>query len=224
MKIEKSKTLIRSFISKYKLEPLLSDDILDLLELHIYENGEFLSIAGEISVFVSLFVEGEAKVVPSSENGKIVLINYLSPTDMFGEIELLLKCNYIDSVVAIGHATLLSIPVETVNSKLINSIPFLQFLCTSLTKKLVAHSNNYSRSMLYRKKNHLSRYLVNLSEAMHTNVVPFVTAEVSQYLGITDRHLRRLLTEYVEEGVLERNSKEVKILDLPKLKQDCPYL
>ena len=58
------------------------------MELLRFAPGEFLCRAGAPMEQLHIIVDGRCKVMPLSEDGKTVVLSYLEPTDLNGDIEL----------------------------------------------------------------------------------------------------------------------------------------
>lgn len=214
----------QSYIRRLGMESLFPDSLLEKVELHLYETGEFVNRAGEPAQYFCICASGKMKVLPSSEEGKIVLLDYIKPAGFLGDIELLCHCDNLHSVRALTPCAVLAIPQPLFEKEMMEHVPFLKFVSTSLAEKLYSSSINYSRSMLYPVKSRFCHYLLLLSDEMESDRFPVKMIEAAQYLGITDRHLRRILTELTREGLLSQHGSTVIILDRKRLEQAASYL
>ena len=87
MNKKKSVEILMAYISKYKLDGIF-DEIINAVEIHTFEPGEMIVEESDDTEFYYLLVEGKAKVCPSSEDGKIALLDFLTPLDLLCE-----QCN-----------------------------------------------------------------------------------------------------------------------------------
>lgn len=68
-----------------QLNPDEKRQVQALTRKYTYARGEFLFIEGDPATFVFLIVEGRAKLSKVSENGKEIILGFLSPHNLFGE-------------------------------------------------------------------------------------------------------------------------------------------
>lgn len=224
MRKEKSTVMMEACLLKCGLERIFPSALLPKLELHLYEPEEFINLSGEPAHYFCICLQGKMKVVPSSEGGKIVLLDYIKPLDFLGDIELFCQCENLHSVKALCPCVVLAIPKVVFEQEMMENVAFLRFVCERLAGKLHHSSKNYSRSMLYPVKSRFCYYLLQLSEETESDIIPVKMIEAAQYLGITDRHLRRILGELESEEMLVQHASIVTILDRKKVEETASYL
>lgn len=110
--------MLNTFIHEYALESIFFDDIRQHIELHYFEPGEMILREDEKKPeYFYILVKGKARVSPSSEEGKFVLLDFIQPPDLLGDIEYMYEENNYHNVIAltdtifIGYLCLLSINI-----------------------------------------------------------------------------------------------------------------
>lgn len=224
MRKEISISVTKELIHQYQLDELFPEALLPKLEIHYYAEKEYVYIANESPQYFSICLKGRMKVIPSSEEGKIVLIDYLRPLSIIGDIELFCGCNYLHCVLAVTPVTILAIPRKLFLNEMMENTVFLRFMCITLSEKLNSSSKNHSLSLLYPVKTRLYYYVLQLSDEADSDTVAIKMVEAAQYLGISERHLRRILDECQEEGSLLQTSHQLKILNRALLEKNIPFL
>lgn len=224
MRKEKSTVMMEGYLKACGLERIFPNEVLPKLELLLFEPGEFINQSGEQANYFCICLSGKMKVIPSSEGGKIVLLDYIKPLDFLGDIELFCQCENLHSVTALTPCVVLAIPKSVFEREMMENVAFLRFVCERLAGKLHQSSKNYSRSMLYPVKSRFCYYLLQLSEEAEADIFPVKMIEAAQYLGITDRHLRRILGELEAEGMLVQHASIITILDKKKVEEAASYL
>lgn len=111
---------IKKYISQYDLEEIFSTNFLTSLELHQYDVGEEILTADENPEYFYICVEGKAKISPLSEEGKEVLIAYIEPTSLLGDIEFIANCRNLHTVRAVTPVTLLGAGIGGTKNVFIN--------------------------------------------------------------------------------------------------------
>ncbi|AKG33601.1 Crp/Fnr family transcriptional regulator [Paenibacillus durus] len=222
MRIETSKKLIQEYLQHFQIEDMFPQSVLTHLELHFYEAREYVTIVDESPEFFRICMDGKMKIIPSSEEGRVVLLDYLYPLSLIGDIELFCHCKNLHSVMAVTPTVTLSIPKQIFYKEMMRD-QFLLFLCENLSKKLYVSSMNYSRAMLYSVKSRFCHYILQLSDEIEYNTISLKIGETAQYLGITERHLHRIIKEYEKKGIIKQIYQRVSILNRNLLEIESSY-
>jgi CRP-like cAMP-binding protein len=96
---------------------------------------------------------------------------------------------------------------------------FLQLLCKTLAAKIYMSSQKHSSAMLYPIRTRLAHYIISQTEAMGSLAIILNTNETAQYLGITSRHMRRVLANLESEGLIHRCGYKITIKDINKIRE-----
>ena len=100
------------------------------------------------------------------------------------------------------RAELLCFSLGDVRNYLSENVAFYRMICNNLIEKLYNTSYNYSKMLQYDTRTLLAqRILQNCDE---NGTVCCKNKELAEYLGVTPRHISRLITELEQEGVLSR--------------------
>lgn len=215
MKKNDSKKYILHNLKKHDLEHIFDPCDLDHIFIAEFERGEYVTRAGVQPSYLYIFLTGCAQVLPLSKDGKQALLDYLNAGEVCGDLELLLnlaeiKKSYYDvKMFKAGKAV--AIPSRYVQQVLTGRAQFLLYICTKTMEKLDVSSRGLSKSLVYDAK---SRTLGYIDEHRSTDgdVIAFKPTEVALKLGISYRHMCRILDELVSEGVVEKVSGGLKIL------------
>lgn len=219
MRKEQSVELKKKYITALRLDDAFPDEVLPLTELHVFDKGEYVCRSGERIEYFHIIMDGTCKVIPTSETGKEVLLSYLEPMGFIGDIELFNECEALHSVLAATQVVAIAISRKVFFNEMMCSPPFLQMLCRNFATKIYVSSQQHSSNMLYSIKNRLSRFLLTAVEEQQTDAVRIKRSEVAQLLGISGRHLRRVLSSYEKDGIIQRKGERIIILDLAVLRE-----
>lgn len=189
----------------------------DRCECLSFEPGEFITREGEpISRFV-IVMEGRAKACRTAANGNSLILCYYISGGMIGEIELLTKQNIAGTTVtAITKFECIAIHYQDCQIELKKNPEFLRILGTVLARKLEDSSENLATSALCTGEQRLCSYILQNSnnDRFHD-----VLSDVCCSIGISYRHLFRLLNELCNEDILRKLESGYQILDYSRLKQ-----
>lgn len=207
MKKNDSKKYILQNLKKYNVEHIFDSCDLEHICIVEFERGEYVTRAGVQPACLFIFLTGRAQVLPLSKDGKQALLDYLNPGEVCGDLELLLniaeiKRSYYDvKMFQAGKA--IAIPSRYVQQVLTSRAQFLLYICTKTMEKLDVSSRGLSKSLVYDAKSRTLGY-IDECQIGNGNVIAFKPTEVALKLGISYRHMCRILDELVSEGVVER--------------------
>ncbi len=209
---------LKYYIKRIAAEELFEGDLQNEVTLEIYDPGEKLMVAGEPLRSFMILVEGTTRICAVSEEGKQVLVAEAVPPQMLGDIEFMDNEKTLHSVFAKDRVKTITISARALEEKFADSLNFYRFICANLMRKLYETSGAYSGSLLYDAKTRLINYL--LSQGRDGEEFAFPVEITAELLGITSRHLSRLITELCELGAIERRPhRSLRILDREKLEK-----
>lgn len=187
-------------------------DEIDLSGLYLmtYARSEYLCRDGVPLEYLLIVVNGSAKVTVTGGNGKTLLIRLYSGQGIIGELEFMLGREFTRDVQATSPVACIGIPVNVYRGYLRSSAPFLNYMGASLAQKLHRQTSNSSLNILVPVKTRLCAFilLTNVAGEFSENL-----AEVADLLGVSYRHLLRVLRQLCDEGMLAKSGRAYKIVD-----------
>ena len=112
------------------------------------------------------------------------------------------------------NAFVLGIAIEKCKEKLLADAHFLRYLCVFLSNKSTAHSTKYTKHQAYPLENKLAEFILLSS---HQDIYKEKHTEISDYFGVSYRHLLHTFAQLSEAGIIEKVKMSYKILDREKL-------
>lgn len=192
------KQLYTEQLAEYGLQNIPTDACFGLQ----FSAGETVLREGTPLPWLSLIVSGSAKVCRTAPNGKSLILCYNVCSGTLGEIELMLHQKVATCmVVALADFECVAIPYQICASELNTNAVFLNRLGTELAEKLVRSEDNFTMSALCSGEQRLCSYILLTS---HSRVFSDILTDVSCSVGLSYRHMFRLLGQLCEEGVLEK--------------------
>lgn len=204
-------------ITRMSLDTVIDDSIVTMLSLHHYDEKEWMLDAGSKVTSLYILLEGKAGVTPSSADGKVSLLDFILPGDIIGDLEYFTQEDYFHSVITLTPCTTLVIPITLIEKIAHLNGDFYRYICENLAGKMKRTSKQLSSALLYPLKDRLAKYLYDLSIFQETADLVINTTQLSGYFGISPRHLRRVLAEFEEDGILIRSGTHVTLLDMSQL-------
>lgn len=213
MKIIQSTLDVEKFIVSHQLEKLFDKKMIHHLELHCFDTKERVLEEGDFVTYLYLVIEGEARVMPSSTEGKSGFLEYILPMDIIGDMEYFTKSTYVHSVDALTPCKYLAIPVKMIEQQFGNNPRFYRFICENMASKMKRTSARYSRALLYPLKSRLANFLLDESLQQNSDTLILHTVQIAEYFAVTPRHLRRVLSELEKASVIKRSKNHILLLN-----------
>lgn len=211
--INESETL-EKYYDQYPLSDYFSFDIHPYTSIVIFDSAESILREGDNPDFLYYLINGRAKLFLSQKNGRISLINFLNAPCFIGEMELLGAQEAANGVTAITPCSCYAIPIMECKDRILNDTKFLRYLCLFLSQKAIGNTYNYTKNQSYPLEVRLANFILltscnHLYREKHT--------EVSEFLGVTYRHLLYVLADFVKRGILNKTEQGYYIQDLNAL-------
>lgn len=219
MKIDLDNVKKNSIIEEYKLNTILTSEMIDASELVHYESNEYVLRTNETMQYFHFFISGKLKVFQVHENGRALLLQFYSKFDSLGEVEFMNNLPNTCSVVAVKSSLLLRIPFETMDIYAKNHPPFLRYVIRSLSSKLIAADQHHAYNLLYPTKNRLSSYLEAHLNDSDSFILTDSMQEIADFIGTTYRQLHRSIKQLQDSGIIKRNGKLITVINHQELSQ-----
>lgn len=198
-------------LTEYGLPPAMFDKCRCLC----FEAGETVVREGFPISGLGIVLEGHAKVCSAAPNGKNLVLSYYISDGMIGEIEFAAHLDTaIATIVAITDFIYVELPCQGYEAQLRQNVVFLTKLAEGIAEKMLDSSNNYISASLCSGEERLCAYILkNAHKDMFTDIL----TDTSCSVGLSYRHMFRLLGELCEEGILEKRKSGYHIQDKEKL-------
>lgn len=197
----------RKVLAEYSLENLLEDDCQSIQ----FEAGETITEMGEKITHLYLVMDGRAKAFRLADNGNHLIVCQYISTGLVGEIELLTDRDIATTTVtAISPFTCIAIPYQTCRQELKRNLQFSNALGRILAEKLAGSADNYVSSALYTGQQRLCTYILRNVNGDHfcENMT-----EVAASIGMSYRHMYRVLNELCRKEILRKTKTGYTIAD-----------
>lgn len=180
-------------------------------EIH-FDGGEPIIREGEQPVYLYYLEQGRAKVFHTHENGRVSLTSFMEAPCFAGEMEFLEARTAAKGVMALTPCSGYAIHVneQGCRDQLLSDPKFLRTLCMFLSRKSVNNTETYLKNQAFPLKARLADFILTAS---HGGVYRERYTEVSEFLGVSYRHLLYVLADFVKAGILEKRASGYYIKD-----------
>lgn len=208
--------LCRQYVESCDIQGLFSTPVLGEICLHRFARGENIYREGEPLRDIFFLVKGQVKVFRTYNNGKVSVVEFASAFDILGELELVNARRTTISVQALRECHCLGLNMARCREQLLRDYTFLAFVARRLGERLGNISNHQSLNASYSVEVRLARYI---HYTRHGDMFEERLTEAAEYLGVSYRHLQRIVAKFCDEGLLERVHGGYRLADPERLEK-----
>ncbi|MCI8282508.1 MAG: Crp/Fnr family transcriptional regulator [Lachnospiraceae bacterium] len=228
MEYTKDREEILSVTKEHRLEECFS--FLDAYQRHlrIFRAGKREQVFGNAMRRKEIYIllTGRVKVYTILSSGRQLLLDYYDKRELFGEYILSDLPEeegnhfYTETLTDVMGIALHVTPVKEL---LMEDVKFLHFYIRCLQQRFVQLGNCQPMNVLNSSQRNVAGYIWSKFCRRTDQTRPFYfhenLREVSELMGISYRHLHRVLRKLVEQGVLERTGKGYLLKNEQELKK-----
>lgn len=200
-----------ALLRQYGLDPVQ----LTCCTVRTYRFGEALISEGVDSAFLFLITDGRAKVCHAVPNGKSLILNFYVSNGLIGEAEFFSGCTLGDSTVtALDRFRYIAIPIAPNRAALEQNLAFTRCAAHALGEKMQKVGRIAAENTLCSADVRLCRYI---RDAAIDGRFRDVMQDVASSIGVSYRHLYRMLADLCTDGILQKTSSGYRILNAEAL-------
>lgn len=184
-------------------------------EVRNFDSGEEVFSQGVEYSYLMIVVSGKAKVCVSAPNGKDLILAYYLSRGLIGDVELMTETRYATaSVVTLSPFECIIVPFQSKQDTIFRNLTFMTRLAEGLSSNLIKDSYNYTSNVLYSGEQRLCSYI---AQGAYKNFFSDRLTDVAATVGVSYRHLMRLLKKLSEDSILQREYGGFQIIDVERL-------
>jgi CRP/FNR family putative post-exponential-phase nitrogen-starvation transcriptional regulator len=193
----------------------INNMVLDACLCLRFEAGETILHEGMPILYLMIVVTGKAKICSTARNGKDLVLCYYISDGIIGDIELMTN-TYVAtaSIIAMTDLECIALSYQKHAINLKNNLTFVNRLGSELSIKLLRSSKNHVFTALYSGEERLCSYIL---QASHNGIFNDMLMDVSCSIGMSYRHMFRLLNQLCIDGLLDKRDNRYIIIDRDEL-------
>lgn len=168
---------------------------------------------------------GSLKTQLEDSSGQLQITGFHLPGEIVG-LDGMIESKHVSSAVALEDSEVCVIRLPEID-RVSTQLPSLQQQFRRLMSREITRSHQMLATVgAMRSEQRLAAFLLNLSQryaALGYSSTEFVLRmsreEIGNYLGLTLETVSRLFSRFGREGLIRINQREVRLIDLPGLKQ-----
>ena len=204
----------------------LPDDLLELIDRHTVERefsrGETIFFEGEAGEGFHYVIEGQVKIIKTSEDGREHIINLLQPGELFAEVLLFNNQPYPATAMAVEGARVGVISNGDLERLVLGNNELALQLIKALSQRLLYAQRKIKNlaldDVLSRTAEVLLRLAAAKDGAKNEIRLEFSRQDLASLVGTTRETLTRTLSALKKGGVIEFEGSLIRLIDLAYLK------
>ncbi|MFF2888331.1 Crp/Fnr family transcriptional regulator [Paenibacillus sp. NPDC057967] len=209
MKASHNEERTEAYIRQFQLADVLPELLQKHLMLFRFGPEEELCKQGEEPQYIHFLVQGKVKVYTTSFEGNTLLVAFMKPLGILGEIEGVRGWDNLNTVTAVTEVETIAFHKRWL-SELDGEARFLRFLLDKVTEKFYSKSLSLSFNLLHPVEVRLASYLLSVTsssgEGAEDGVAISTMKDTASLLGTSYRHMNRVLLGFITDGLVKRDN------------------
>lgn len=209
MKEIKDSLLLNEYVSCEPYTEYFSDYIRSYAKIVEFEAGEYVFLQDERPKCLYLMLQGRCSVRMHLANGKCIILHTMDAPCLIGEMELIREVPSF-TVQTLEKCRMLSMSLRECRTYLLNDARFLKRLCYDLIGKERMNAASLIHAFGYPLENRLAKFILDNRQG---NQFLIKKVHIAESLGVSYRHMGKVMRDFVNEGYLLKNKLVYTILN-----------
>lgn len=218
--MENRSSLITHYLKINKTLEVFSEIDTAYFQLNHFEKGELICNIDDEMDRLYFVVKGKVKVYTITPEGKKLILRFINPLAIVGDIELIQNSKAHNVVEACSDVVAISISNTVIRNKLLHDPIFMKFLLENIANTLKISTRFTALNLLYP----VASYLLSISTDSNGNMykgdldATSVTS-IADFIGVSYRHVIRVLQKFYNEKLIEKSNGVIVIKDFSRMKE-----
>lgn len=213
-----------NILTRFSLFADISDDTIGKLQKDIrfrtLRRDEVLLLEGGKSTELYFVLKGWLKAEKVSPDGRVQVLRFIGPAEVINELSVFSNEKNAVSVIAEEEAEVFSIPKASIERLLAENPLFVRGVIKSLAQRIQHLLDHVENLSFYPVEVRLARFLLAESQGDIVLRQSWKTqSEIASRLGTVLDVLNRQLQKLANEGVIEIERDQIRILNRPVLEE-----
>lgn len=224
MKVENRSDLIIHYLKTNKMVEIFSEIDTAYFQLNHFEKGELICNIDDEMDRLYFVVKGKVKVYTITPEGKKLILRFINPLAVVGDLELIQKSKTHNVVEACSDVVAISISNTVIRNKLLHDPIFMNFLLENIANTLKISTRFTSLNLLYPVEVRVASYLLSISTDSNGNMYKedldaTSISSIADFIGVSYRHVIRVLQKLNKEKLIEKKNGVIVIKDFSRMKE-----
>ncbi|PEJ45689.1 Crp/Fnr family transcriptional regulator [Bacillus wiedmannii] len=224
MKMENRSDLIIHYLKTNKMLEIFSEIDTAYFQVNHFDKGKFICNIDDAMDRLYFVVKGKVKVYTITPEGKKLILRFINPLAVVGDIELIQNSKAHNVVEACSDVIAISISHAVIRNKLLHDPIFMNFLLENIANTLKISTRFTALNLLYPVEVRVASYLLSISTDSNGNMYKkdldaTSISSIADFIGVSYRHVIRVLQKFYKEKLIEKRNGVIVIKDFFKMKE-----
>ena len=222
--MENKSDLIIHYLKTNKMLEIFSEIDTAYFQVNHFDKGKFICNIDDAMDRLYFVVKGKVKVYTITPEGKKLILRFINPLAIVGDIELIQNSKAHNAVEACSHVVAISISHTVIRNKLIQDPIFMKFLLENIANTLKISTRFTALNLLYPVEVRVASYLLSIFTDSNGNMYKedldaTSVSSIADFIGVSYRHVIRVLQKFYNEKLIEKSNGVIVIKDLSRMKE-----
>lgn len=169
-------------------------------------------------------VKGKVKVYTITPEGKKLILRFINPLAIVGDIELIQNSKAHNVVEGCSDVETISISFEVIRKTMLHDPIFMSFLLENIASTLKISTGFTALNLLYPVEVRVASYLLSIStdstgKVYKEDIDSVSISSIADFIGVSYRHVIRVLQKFYKENLIEKKNGAILIKDFFRMKE-----
>ncbi|MEK4694349.1 Crp/Fnr family transcriptional regulator [Bacillus sp. FSL M8-0063] len=222
--MENRSDLIIHYLKTNKMLEIFSEIDAAYFQVNHFEKGELICNIDDAMARLYFVVKGKVKVYTITPEGKKLILRFINPLAVVGDIEFIQNSKAHNVVEACSDVIAISISHAVIRNKLLHDPIFMNFLLENIANTLKISTRFTALNLLYPVEVRVASYLLSISTDSNGNMYKkdldaTSISSIADFIGVSYRHVIWLLQKFYKEKLIEKRNGVIVIKDFFRMKE-----
>ncbi|MGD6888343.1 Crp/Fnr family transcriptional regulator [Bacillus mobilis] len=222
--MENKSDLITHYLEINKMLEIFSEKDPAYFQLNHFEKGGLICNIDDEIDRLYFVVKGKVKVYTITPEGKKLILRFINPLAVVGDIEFIQNSKAHNAVETCSDVVAISVSHTVIRNKLLQDPKFMNFLLENIANTLKISTRFTALNLLYPVEVRVASYLLSISTDSNGNMYKedldaTSVSSIADFIGVSYRHVIRVLQKFYKEKLIEKNNGVIVIKDFFRMKE-----
>ncbi|MCU5380209.1 Crp/Fnr family transcriptional regulator [Bacillus cereus] len=222
--MENKSDLIIHYLETNKMLEIFSEIDTAYFQVNHFDKGKFICNIDDAMDRLYFVVKGKVKVYTITPEGKKLILRFINPLAVVGDMEFIQNSKAHNVVEACSDVIAISISHAVIRNKLLHDPIFMNFLLENIANTLKISTRFTALNLLYPVEVRVASYLLSISTDSNGNMYKedldaTSVSSIADFIGVSYRHVIRVLQKFYKEKLIEKSNGVIVIKDFFRMKE-----
>ena len=190
-------------------------------KIRLIKKKQIIYYEGDVTAGIYLIISGKVKAIKLSSDGRELLTGMYGPEEYLGIQALLSNESYNETAEAVEDTTICLIPKDIVEQILNKYADVGRQFIKILSNNLIEKEEQLLQLAYHSVRKRMAQTLLKLASQSQPNnsTLRISREDLAAMAGMATETVSRTLSDFKEEGIIEKKGSNIDILDLAKLQK-----